>query len=436
MVMPALALAYLIAAPGPWRRRVLHLAGALLAFLVSSGWFVVVTLLWPASSRPYIAGSTDNSFMDLVLGYNGFARVLGRNHRGPGFGNNDSLIGTSAGDQVMVNRGGHGFGGFGNQSQGVTRLFSGEFGFEIGWLLPAALLALVLVIVARGRAPRTDAVRASAILFGGWMVVDGLVLTFMHGMIHPYYCLSLAPAVAGMFAIGIHQMWIKRGTWFGRVGLAALLVVTGVWSWILLGRNSDWLPALRYVILALTILGALALVVFLTARPAHRWGAAAALTIGLIAAATGPAAYAVATIGQPQSGGGPSVGPADANGQHGGFGWGQSQDNSQLDSMLKATDTQWSAAIDRSSAAAALELSTNTAVMAIGGFSGTDPVPTLNQFIDDVHGHRVSYYIVQNNHGHGPGRSRTHSDITTWVADNFKPVTVGSATVYDLRKSS
>ena len=66
-----------------------------------------------------------------------------------------------------------GFGGFGDQSQGLSRLFAGEFGFEIGWLLPAALLATVLVVLSRGRAPRTDMVRAAAILFGGWLVVDG-----------------------------------------------------------------------------------------------------------------------------------------------------------------------------------------------------------------------------------------------------------------------
>src|ERR1700693_4277337 len=80
MVMPAIGLAYLVVAPTPLRRRLLHLLASLMAFVVSAGWFVVVTLLWPPSSRPYIAGSTDNSFMNLVLGYNGFSRVLGRNH--------------------------------------------------------------------------------------------------------------------------------------------------------------------------------------------------------------------------------------------------------------------------------------------------------------------------------------------------------------------
>ena len=77
MVGPAIALAYLVAAPSiSLSTRARHLLGALAAFVLSAGWFVVLTLLWPASSRPYIAGSTDNNFMNLVLGYNGLARVL------------------------------------------------------------------------------------------------------------------------------------------------------------------------------------------------------------------------------------------------------------------------------------------------------------------------------------------------------------------------
>jgi 4-amino-4-deoxy-L-arabinose transferase-like glycosyltransferase len=252
MVMPAIGLVYLIAAPTSVRRRLLQLLGSLVAFLASAGWFVAVTLLWPASTRPYIAGSTDNNFMNLVLGYNGFARVLGRNH--PNAGHTPAAATPAAGAPAApgpgIASGNHGWsGGPGHQASGLARLFSGEFGFEIGWLLPAALLAVVLVLISRGRAPRTDLVRAAAILFGGWLLVDGLVLSYMDGTIHPYYSLSLAPAIAGMFAIGVHEMWSKRATWFGRVGLATLISVTGVWSWWILGRNATWFPALRWAIL-------------------------------------------------------------------------------------------------------------------------------------------------------------------------------------------
>ena len=433
MVAPAIGLVYLVAAPTPWRRRLLHLLAALLALVVSAGWFVVVTLLWPASSRPYIAGSTDNSFMNLVLGYNGFSRVLGRNHFD--FGGPGPRIGSA-----ISQMGNHGPGfGFGNQTPGLPRLFSGEFGFEIGWLLPAALLAIVLVLISRGRAPRTDLVRAGVILFGGWIVVDGLVLSFMHGMVHPYYCLSLSPAVAGMFAIGIHEMWVKRTTRLGRSGLAAMLLVTGVWSWWLLQRDPEWLPALRWTILVLTVLVVSVLVMALV-RSRFRYGVAALIAAILVVLA-GSGAYAIATIGQPHSGGGPSVGPAElegANGHDGGpggarnRGFGQMDDNPALDAMLSRTHTDWSAAIARSSAAAGLELRTNTAVMAIGGFSGNDPVPTLTDFQQYVTTHRVTYYIVPaDNHPGGMG-NRGHSDITDWVTANFTPVKVGPDTVYDL----
>jgi 4-amino-4-deoxy-L-arabinose transferase-like glycosyltransferase len=427
MVMPAIIIVYLVAAPTPIRRRLLHLVGAFVAFLVSSGWFVVLTLLWPAGGRPYIAGSTDNNFMNLVLGYNGFARVLGKNHMGPGSGQ----LGDSVWHEINWSGGSHGFGGWGHQSQGVTRLLTGEFGFEIGWLVPAALLSFVLVLVARGRAPRTDLVRAGALLFGGWLLIDGLVLSYMKSMVHPYYCLSLAPAVAGMFAIGVHEMWSRRATWFGRVGLLALILSTGVWSWWILGRNGEWLPALRWTILAVTVAAVVLMVATTTVQNRRRIAIGAAL-VGLIAALAGPTAYAMATIGQPHEGGGPSVGPPSADGN--GMGnWGQSQSDPQMEDLLRSARTTWSAAVVGSSAAAGLELSTNTSVMAIGGFSGSDPVPTLAEFKDDVAQHKVTYFVVNHGRGGAFGR-RGHTDITSWVMANFTPVNTATASVYDLTR--
>ncbi|GAA4477884.1 glycosyltransferase family 39 protein [Rhodococcus olei] len=447
LVMPALAVAFLVAAPTSLRGRLVRLLGALAALLASSGWFVLLTLLWPAASRPYLAGSTDDNFMNLVLGYNGFGRVLGHNH--PGGGGPQPGPGAAArsardGAAGFTGRGA-GFGGFGGQQQGLGRLFTGEFGFEIGWLIPAALLALVLVIVARWGTPRTDLVRAGVLVFGGWLLVDGLVLSYMSGTIHPYYCLSLAPAVAGLFAIGVHEMWTRRTTWFGRSGLAAIIAVTGVWSFWILGRNADWMPALRWAVAAVSLLAAL---VVLTVGGRGRRVGTVAVAVGLIAALSGSTAYAVATLGQAHSGGGPTVGPATAHraGGPGGM-FGASAPDPQLDSMLGETDTTWSAAIDRSSAAAALELSSGTAVMAISGFTGSDPTPGLSEFVDDVATHRVAYYLVQNRGEDGGrqagpqtqnppgapgGRQSAHQDITDWVAAHFTPVTVGSTTVYDL----
>jgi hypothetical protein len=228
-----------------------------------------------------------------------------------------------------------------------------------------------------------------------------------------------------MFAIGVHELWQHRENRWYRGALAVLLGGTGLWGWMLLGRNASWLPGLRWTILALALIAAVAILV--------RRLAFGALGIGLAAALAGPAVYAIVTIGQPHEGGGPSVGPADAS-REGHFGFGQNRDNPALDAMLKDTNTEWSAAISRSSSAASLELSTDTAVMAIGGFSGTDPVPTLSEFKDDVAQHKVAYYVVVNEHGHGPGwgNNRGHADIAKWVAATFESTSVGDATVYNL----
>jgi 4-amino-4-deoxy-L-arabinose transferase-like glycosyltransferase len=432
MVMPAIGLVYLIAAPTALRRRLFHLVGAAVAFLVSAGWFIGLTLVWPASSRPYIAGSTDNNFMNLVLGYNGFARVLGRNHGDPGHPPANGAATSPHLDAAPAHHGG--FGG-GHQTAGLGRLFSGEFSFEIGWLLPAALLAVVLTLVSRRHAPRTDLVRAAVLLFGGWLLVDGLVLSYMGGTIHPYYCLSLAPAVAGAFAVGVHEMWAQRSSWFARVGLILLIGSTGGWSWWILGRNAQWLPALRWTILVLTIVAVVGLLTSLGAQANRRW-AAASLVLGLAVALAGSTAYAVATIEQSHAGGNANVGPAAPAepGRAGGGMRGQNVDNSALDAMLGATDTTWSAAVDGSSAAAGLELSSDTAVMAIGGFTGSDPVPTLSQFQQYVTDHKVTYFVAPDKQGGGPGASGggQHADISSWVAATFAPTKVGSETVYNL----
>ena len=434
MVMPALGLVYLIAAPVALRSRIWHLLGALAALIVSAGWFVVLTIVWPKSSRPYLAGSTDNSFMDLVLGYNGFGRVLGKNHQGFGGPDEPTRIHGVTGEQVghaageALKTGQHHGGGFGDQVQGLPRLFTGEFGFEIGWLVPAALLAMVLVLISRGRAPRTDLVRAGAILFGGWLLIDGLVLSFMKTNVHPYYCLSLAPAMTAMFAIGVVEMWRRRESLRYRIGLAAILLTGGIWGFVILGRNADWQPALRWVILVATVVGAGALV-WTAGQDNRKRLAAVALGVGLLGAIGGSAAYSVATFGQPHTGGGPSVGPADkADKDHGG-GWGSRDDNPELNALLKAANTKWSAAINRSSAAAALELATRTPVIAIGGFMGSDPAPTLQQFQSYVADHEIGFYIVSDNSGRG---GNVHGDIADWVSANFTPIKVGQDTVYNL----
>jgi 4-amino-4-deoxy-L-arabinose transferase-like glycosyltransferase len=186
------------------------------------------------------------------------------------------------------------------------------------------------------------------------------------------------------------------------------------------------------VILAVVIVAAAGLLLALASESRQRL-AVASLTVGLFAALLGAGAYSLATIGQAHDGGGPRVGPAQEDDGHGGPWWAQDADTPELEAMLRNTHTDWSAAINRSSAAAGLELSTNTAVMAIGGFGGSDPVPTLAQFQQYVAEHRITYYVAPSAEKRPGGfGGNSHTDITDWVAANFAPIKAGTATVYDL----
>jgi 4-amino-4-deoxy-L-arabinose transferase-like glycosyltransferase len=174
--------------------------------------------LWPAASRPFIAGSTDNSLLQLALGYNGIERIVGGG--GPAGG------GPGGGHRP----GGGGFGGgnifFGGEP-GIGRMFGMSFGTEASWLLPAALIGLRCRSLAdmAYRAHRPGAGRPAAV--GGWLLVTAAVFSFMDGTVHPYYTVALAPAIAALVGISVAELLRRKDSWLPRLTLAAMLAVTG-----------------------------------------------------------------------------------------------------------------------------------------------------------------------------------------------------------------
>jgi 4-amino-4-deoxy-L-arabinose transferase-like glycosyltransferase len=155
-VLPALAVAYLVAAPTGLGRRVRQLLAAGAAVVVGAGWWVLAVDLTPAANRPYIGGSGNNTALGLAFGYNGVSRITGSSTGGPGGG------------------GGANFSG----SPGIGRLFNSLNGGQIAWLLPTALVAAVALAVVTRRLPRTDRTRAALLLWGGWLLITGVVLSF------------------------------------------------------------------------------------------------------------------------------------------------------------------------------------------------------------------------------------------------------------------
>ncbi|MGV9213090.1 ArnT family glycosyltransferase [Micromonospora sp. RB23] len=304
LLVPVFAGVYLLAAPTGLWRRVWQLLLAGLAVVVSAGWWVAVVELVPAGARPYVGGSQGNSILELTLGYNGLGRITG------------DEVGSVGGGAGRMGGGGGPFSG----RTGLLRMFDGEVGGQISWLLPAALILLVAGLLVAGRAARTDRVRAGLLLWGGWLLVTGLIFSFMSGIFHAYYTVALAPAVGALVGVGVTLLWRQRGRQGWRplaatATLAGTLAVTVWWAWTLLGRSPDWYPWLRTAVLVAGLLGA-ALLLLAVRLP--RWLGAVALGVGAAAALAGPAAYAAQTAGTPHTGSIPSAGPAVA----GGFGRG------------------------------------------------------------------------------------------------------------------
>lgn len=449
LIVPGLAAAYLVAAPTtPWRR-VGHLFAGLGAMVVAAGWWVALVELWPAGSRPYIGGSTGNSILELTFGYNGFGRLEGTSNNG--------------------NVGGGG-GGFSSGQTGLTRLFGSEMGSQISWLLPAALVAAAALAWLTFRRPRTDALRASLIVWGGWLLVTGVVLSYASGIIHPYYTVALAPAIAALVGLGVVTLWRSRDVGAARWVLVALVAAGSWWTFELLGR-ADWAPWLRWFVL---LAGAAAVAAVLIARSALLVSATLAAT--LLAA---PTAYSLQTAATAHTGALPVAGPSASSAGFGGgapgggtagrgtpgsarpgaqppggFGGGAqgaaptggtgqggagglggvATISSALKAALTSGSYTWVAATTGDNEAASLELATGKAVMSLGGFNGTDPAITLAAFKQLVAQGKVHYYVADSGGfiGSASAQASTAYQIQQWIASTFTAQTIGNTTVYDL----
>jgi 4-amino-4-deoxy-L-arabinose transferase-like glycosyltransferase len=465
VVVPGFALVYLLAAPPRLRKRLVQLLMAGVVMFASAGWWVALVELVPASSRPYIGGSTNNSVLNLIFGYNGFGRLTGNETGSVTGGGGAARAGSSMWGPT-----------------GWTRMFNSEFGGQASWLIPAALILGVAGLVVTMRRPRTDRARAAIILWGSWLVVTALVFSLSKGIIHPYYTVALAPAIGALVGIGAHMMWQRRDSIVARAVLAATILTSSIWAYVLLDRSPSWHPWLRTVAVVAGIIAAVALMVGpRLGKPVATLAVAAALVAGLL----GPAAYSLQAASTAHAGALPTAGPAVAGargGPGGGFGGapgggpqggqggngpgsptfggappaggqapggtppngggpaggpggaggllGASTPSAELTALLRtdANSYTWVLATIGANQASGYQLATDQPVMAIGGFNGTDPTPTLAAFQSYVANGDIHYFIT----GGTGGSSSEASSITTWVTSNFKSITVGGTTMYDL----
>ncbi len=490
LILPPLALAYLIMAPASWRKRVVDLLAAAAALAVSAGWYIAVFTLTPASMRPYMGGSQTNSFLELAFGYNGLGRLTG--------------------DEVGSVGGGNG-GTWG--SIGILRLFTGVSGGMVAWLIPAALVLAVVGVVLLGRRMQDGSaqVRGALIASGGSLLVTGLVFSFMAGIYHDYYTVALTPFIGITLALGAGVAWAHRERAWVRGALAVAAVATGALAVAYTSQAGGVYAVVGWVSLGMLVLAALGFVF----GPRLAVGfTRAAVALSMIGALLSPASYALQTAatahtgsivtagpvtssmggrggggmadggqrgqgngtggtppggtapggtgqgaptqggttqggtaqnGPGSQGGGPggtsqgsTQGGSTTDGRTGGAGMGGLLTGTDVSDELKAaltsasSDYTWVAATIGSQNAASYQLATNLPVMAIGGFNGSDPSPTLEQFQAYVAQGKIHYFIGGEMGGRQNGGSEAASDIVAWVEANYEATTIGSTTVYDL----
>lgn len=265
----------------------------------------------------------------------------------------------------------------------------------------------------------------------------------MHVIIHPYYEVALAPGVAALVGITATWLWARREVPAVRIGLAVALAATTAWATVLLGRANGWNG---WLIPLVTVAGAGAALALVWTPQLLRTAAAGVATAGLLGALAAPAAATVATAATAHSGSLPSASPVVATGARGRTrrrptrgGMGGLLDASDPSDELVAlllTDASrytWAAATIGANNAAGPQLATGLPVLAVGGFNGSDPSPTLAQFQQYVADGQIHWFIAGGGgHGGGLGGEGAAHQISAWVEDTFGATTVDGATVYDL----
>lgn len=456
MVLPAMVLVYLVFAKPPIITRFLHVMFAGVITTMSTLWWSVLVWLTPAGSRPWVGSTNDNNIWSLIFGYNGLGRLLGGRGGGggpdggtpPGDGIGGTTTLQTAGNttQTMADGagmmpggmggapgGGHGPGGtgFGGQT-GIFRIFNNDFGPNIAWLLVLALAGGGLLLWILRKTPRTNRGRAAVIFWMLWLLIHIVIFSMTSGVIHPYYVVVMAPAVAALVGISLPFLWgayVRRKpyAWL----LPVLVGVTEAITVIILGY-ADTMMWLMWTVGVLGVAGTIGLLVNLYAP--HRWLQNLAIITAIAACTLAPTVYTLATVNVAHTGSIPTAGPSSTAMR------GSNNETSQADSQLvqyllqHQNGATWLVAVASANESAAIQLTSGQPVMAVGGFNGSDTPLTLEQFKQLVKDGKVNYYAVSSHGRGGGGPGGGNNEITAWVKQTGTVVNYGGSdvTLYEL----
>ncbi len=385
--LPALALAILVGTRG-WAVRLGRAAvfgGS--TIVLSLPWILIVDLV-PATSRPYVGGSTNNTVWDLVFGYNGFGRVNGASLGGAGGPAGGAGPGGGGGLGSTLSGAGGVMGGV----AGPWRMVSDAVGGQIAWLVPLAILGTGAAAWCWRRDRQR---RAAIVLWAGWLVLYAVVFSKAQGTFHSYYTAAMAPAIAALVGIGASAVvpLVRRSRWWlGVVGFGALATVE--LQLVLSGRAPAFYGWTRWLLIGLVVAAGAGVTIGVIQRAGRP--VLLALGLGLAGLLVVPAAWSVSETNNavmnatlPQAG--PRSGMAAST-----FGSASSNGDPTLASFLLANNTgeDWDLVVSSAQVGSGLEADQGLSVIALGGFMGTDSAATVGSIADKVASGQVRYFLV------------------------------------------
>ncbi len=446
MILPAMLVYYWVAIKLPWKKKIAWLVVGMASLSIFTVAYPLAVDSVDQSSRPYIGSSQTNSLMELAFGYNGTERLLGQSTGTggafPGMGSTKKSTGTKknngapsgkkpsgsapTGKMTRQAQGGQGGGNsaFSIGSAGPFRLFQSDLGSQIGWYLPLAILGLIAGWFGfRKRGAKWYHVseeQSEVLLWAGWFVpVYGFfsVASFFH----PYYTIMLAPAIAALTAIGVAAV-VKMSAQSNKESMIARIVVSVavlttlllqayyVWSYyqiisiiliiVAIGLSIWWLLPRQINNKIKIVLSAISILLMagwwsLTPTLSHNSAAIPAASPSLLS----------------------QTGSSDMGGEV----------NNQLLSYTKKHqgNAKYLFATTDSNSASGNIIKSGKAVMAIGGYNGTDPTMSLSEFKKLVKSGQLKYFVMGNNSKTSSGQI---SKILTWVKKNGTKVTYSSST--------
>lgn len=425
LILPAIALAYLLFARFRVYVRLLHLAGGLLAAIAASGWWFMIAQTTDPTQRPFIGGSRSNSIWELTLGYNGLDRLTGQ-----------EASRTTSGASAALEA---------NLDPGITRFLQPQFSGQFGWFLPLAIAGLGITVLFLIRRQGTAKQRSFLMLCATWFVCSSTVLAMMSGIVHPYYTISTVPSLSCLAAFAATDLMRRMKNRLFRLVAVLALALCVMMGFVSASRSVldfPWLP------LVLLIMGGLAIAVALLKPVSKQVQAVGGVLIG-ISILLGPVIWSANTVLSPHAGAGVVAGPSilgirtdrpdrtqlapgvSPNITAVTFG---DVPSAKVVERIKASSASvlWAAAAVGSETAANYQLASSRAILPVGGFDGTDPFPTLGQFQRMVRNGNVGSLLVQNLPplaSEGQGES---ARIVRWVESNFQPEVIDGVSLYNL----